>query len=151
MGGSTGCLYLILGRPPRSTLFPYLTLFRSRAAVGIAGDQNAHAGDRNITPYGDCRAAYRAGRIAWLAAHPRHPVFPARLAYQLAIAVNHLAGERVCLGVDDRKAASGATSRCGGADLVRLTREWSTLDGVRGVALLSGGNCVYRPACGAFR
>src|SRR5947199_3343493 len=30
-------LFLLIRRPPRSTLFPYTTLFRSRAAAGCGG------------------------------------------------------------------------------------------------------------------
>src|SRR3712207_7410789 len=32
----------MIRRPPRSTLFPYTTLFRSKVAVGQATDQPAH-------------------------------------------------------------------------------------------------------------
>src|SRR3712207_7823672 len=31
--------FLMIRRPPRSTLFPYTTLFRSEAVAGQAGDQ----------------------------------------------------------------------------------------------------------------
>src|SRR5437879_7731843 len=34
----------MLRRPPRSTLFPYTTLFRSREASGAAGRHNTHVG-----------------------------------------------------------------------------------------------------------
>src|SRR5258706_6127455 len=34
--------FLMIRRPPRSTLFPYTTLFRSRH-IGLLGDQNRHA------------------------------------------------------------------------------------------------------------
>src|SRR5438874_10735173 len=40
--GVRGCFFLMIRRPPRSTLFPYTTLFRSRAAaVGVAADHAA--------------------------------------------------------------------------------------------------------------
>src|SRR5207302_8558394 len=40
--------FLMLRRPPRSTLFPYTTLFRSevRAAVTLLGELRAGSGDR---------------------------------------------------------------------------------------------------------
>src|SRR5437667_7397616 len=38
--------FLILPRPPRSTLFPYTTLFRSTAAFGQRG--NHHHSDRHL-------------------------------------------------------------------------------------------------------
>src|SRR5258708_35125509 len=37
------CFFLMIRRPPRSTLFPYTTLFRS--AVARAGDQRHLAGE----------------------------------------------------------------------------------------------------------
>src|SRR2546430_9018874 len=36
----------MIRRPPRSTLFPYTTLFRSLALLGEAGDQEADEHDR---------------------------------------------------------------------------------------------------------
>src|SRR3712207_9411840 len=36
--------FLMIRRPPRSTLFPYTTLFRSRALAQLA----AHGGDRRV-------------------------------------------------------------------------------------------------------
>src|SRR5256885_4159830 len=46
--------FLMIRRPPRSTLFPYTTLFRSRGAGGT--------GRRRGAPAGGCRAGRRAGR-----------------------------------------------------------------------------------------
>src|SRR5258708_25010914 len=34
----------MIRRPPRSTLFPYTTLFRSRSGIGIYSDSNLGAG-----------------------------------------------------------------------------------------------------------
>src|SRR5256885_2815381 len=34
----------MIRRPPRSTLFPYTTLFRSQARIGYLGDPGAHGG-----------------------------------------------------------------------------------------------------------
>src|SRR3712207_8794432 len=39
--------FLMIRRPPRSTLFPYTTLFRSRADAGRAGDR-VGGGDERI-------------------------------------------------------------------------------------------------------
>src|SRR5258708_30980699 len=39
----------MIRRPPRSTLFPYTTLFRSAAALGQAGGRQAH-GDPAVRP-----------------------------------------------------------------------------------------------------
>src|SRR5438445_6684917 len=36
--------FLMIRRPPRSTLFPYTTLFRSRGAVGRRGRARQHRG-----------------------------------------------------------------------------------------------------------
>src|SRR2546427_7182411 len=55
----------MIRRPPRSTLFPYTTLFRSRVAIDETGEQNA----------GDFLAAY-AGvrRRVGTRPHPRNAV-----------------------------------------------------------------------------
>src|SRR5438876_1477909 len=37
--------FLMIRRPPRSTLFPYTTLFRSISVVFKNGDERAHLGD----------------------------------------------------------------------------------------------------------
>src|SRR5256885_10799591 len=58
----------MIRRPPRSTLFPYTTLFRSRAADG----RGAEGGDRLGGPGG----AAAGGR----GARPRHRVGAAHLA-----------------------------------------------------------------------
>src|SRR3712207_7049807 len=39
----------MIRRPPRSTLFPYTTLFRSAAGVGVVAE--AEAGDVDIDPF----------------------------------------------------------------------------------------------------
>src|SRR5256885_11677235 len=36
----------MIRRPPRSTLFPYTTLFRSHADRGVAAEREPHRGDR---------------------------------------------------------------------------------------------------------
>src|SRR5256885_12761096 len=43
----------MIRRPPRSTLFPYTTLFRSHHALGSGDDGNAHA----VHDLGDCVTA----------------------------------------------------------------------------------------------
>src|SRR5258707_5873077 len=45
MSGPLGLLlffFLMIRRPPRSTLFPYTTLFRSGLLVGLLGAQRSH-------------------------------------------------------------------------------------------------------------
>src|SRR5215510_16313208 len=43
--------FLMIRRPPRSTLFPYTTLFRSRAGPGLAADvRGAQAGAAAVQP-----------------------------------------------------------------------------------------------------
>src|SRR5260370_36913617 len=58
--------FLMIRRPPRSTLFPYTTLFRSRR--GGAGDQRSSQRTGGLCPRGPARAA-----------HPRPVPRPARL------------------------------------------------------------------------
>src|SRR2546422_8054653 len=64
----------MIRRPPRSTLFPYTTLFRSRArpdAADSAGDADAPAADRRVhrpprglgRPGVDCRGCANAARL----------------------------------------------------------------------------------------
>src|SRR5688572_31324343 len=50
--------FSIATRPPRSTLFPYTTLFRSQAASGGASRRACRARDR------ECVAVHRTGRSA---------------------------------------------------------------------------------------
>src|SRR2546430_12208280 len=50
--------FLMIRRPPRSTLFPYTTLFRSRYAPvgqlgGAADARPAHTGTRRLEPHPD--------------------------------------------------------------------------------------------------
>src|SRR2546427_12165771 len=55
----------MIRRPPRSTLFPYTTLFRSRVTIDETGEQNA----------GDFLAAYAGvGRRVGTRPHPRDAV-----------------------------------------------------------------------------
>src|SRR3712207_8362988 len=44
--------FLMIRRPPRSTLFPYTTLFRSRVA-GLDGDERAAAGGGDFAARGE--------------------------------------------------------------------------------------------------
>src|SRR5437773_11072667 len=55
--------FLMIRRPPRSTLFPYTTLFRSRIALGFAvpfGEDGARHLD--IAPHSAARVALRIRR-----------------------------------------------------------------------------------------
>src|SRR2546422_2282490 len=63
--------FLMIRRPPRSTLFPYTTLFRSRVLYDPADalhlprpepDRRRRPGSPPRGPVGDDRAARRAGR-----------------------------------------------------------------------------------------
>src|SRR5947208_15244318 len=45
----------MIQRPPRSTLFPYTTLFRSSLSLGIGGFQPRLPGAVLATRYGDCK------------------------------------------------------------------------------------------------
>src|SRR5256885_12155617 len=43
--------FLMIRRPPRSTLFPYTTLFRSEAEVGIGVEQHLRDGGARAGPH----------------------------------------------------------------------------------------------------
>src|SRR2546430_17448219 len=45
----------MIRRPPRSTLFPYTTLFRSAIEIGTGGFQPHAAQDVLASGYGDCK------------------------------------------------------------------------------------------------
>src|SRR5256885_9556444 len=45
---SLSFFFLMIRRPPRSTLFPYTTLFRSRAEHQVAGQRGLDAGRRRL-------------------------------------------------------------------------------------------------------
>src|SRR2546421_5059078 len=65
----------MIRRPPRSTLFPYTTLFRSREAVHL--DRVARAGAEIVErdahlPRPSDRLPVGAGELAQLAQHPQH-------------------------------------------------------------------------------
>src|SRR6266511_5946237 len=47
---SLSFFFLMIRRPPRSTLFPYTTLFRSRRRAGTTGDPRATGGTRSPAP-----------------------------------------------------------------------------------------------------
>src|SRR3712207_8381214 len=64
--------FLMIRRPPRSTLFPYTTLFRSLLALRVAhqhpADRHAHAG---VMPKGRARDDVQPARaLAIPALHP---------------------------------------------------------------------------------
>src|SRR3712207_7091462 len=63
----------MIRRPPRSTLFPYTTLFRSRGQPGNRSDRGGVVADREIVVaalhgcaghFLDARSAVRPGRVA---------------------------------------------------------------------------------------
>src|SRR2546421_9412818 len=51
----------MIRRPPRSTLFPYTTLFRSQWISGFPGFEKRF-GDWSSLDVVDCRGVFRAGR-----------------------------------------------------------------------------------------
>src|SRR3712207_7497411 len=60
-----GFFFLMIRRPPRSTLFPYTTLFRSHGGAAASGHGRRGGGDRDPTggrPGPGPRAAAGAGR-----------------------------------------------------------------------------------------
>src|SRR2546422_4297497 len=59
----------MIRRPPRSTLFPYTTLFRSRVATEVQGDLEGVPGDHPRAPL---RGRARAGAGAGAGAVPGH-------------------------------------------------------------------------------
>src|SRR2546429_3756556 len=100
--------FLMIRRPPRSTLFPYTTLFRSRAparprgdhAVRPAGDQgrNGLRGDRKST-----RLNSSHGYISYAVfclkkkKKPTSHYFPPLLSYTLYIVLHHI--HLACVGM----------------------------------------------------
>src|SRR2546430_5394151 len=58
----------MIRRPPRSTLFPYTTLFRSHPREGVA----AALGDRPVLPRRRQRGRTPAPRERRTASHPQH-------------------------------------------------------------------------------
>src|SRR3712207_6445478 len=63
---SGAVFFLMIRRPPRSTLFPYTTLFRSRDATAVCGILDVAAEQDFVRASGapDCRAAVEAFRSA---------------------------------------------------------------------------------------
>src|SRR5437764_8958162 len=53
--------FLIIRRPPRSTLFPYTTLFRS--ALRGRGPSQRHTGDRRFAPVGSKASDRKSTRL----------------------------------------------------------------------------------------
>src|SRR5205814_10185893 len=53
--------FLMLRRPPRSTLFPYTTLFRSRSPGGRAPRLRTRRGVHGARPHGEAQSAAPAG------------------------------------------------------------------------------------------
>src|SRR3712207_9567257 len=63
------CFFLMIRRPPRSTLFPYTTLFRS--APGVTAS-TAAAWSTGLPRTGSCRTG-RTRSTAWHTKLPRSP------------------------------------------------------------------------------
>src|SRR2546426_8080999 len=54
----------MIRRPPRSTLFPYTTLFRSLRRIGLLIDVLEHGADRRDASPGGDEGRYGVGRLA---------------------------------------------------------------------------------------
>src|SRR3712207_7476825 len=65
--------FLMIRRPPRSTLFPYTTLFRSRGALGEALPRRPGARACALLHPAAARAARRGGAAAAVRPHRRRP------------------------------------------------------------------------------
>src|SRR5262245_64359806 len=61
---------LMIRRPPRSTLFPYTTLFRSNNTVGM-GDAEPLFRSNNTVGMGDAEPLFRSDRKSGSAGMPR--------------------------------------------------------------------------------
>src|SRR5256885_6628840 len=61
----------MIRRPPRSTLFPYTTLFRSDGAHPHGGARRVHGLAARRSDRGDRLVAARAARLARLSSPPR--------------------------------------------------------------------------------
>src|SRR3712207_7976940 len=59
----------MIRRPPRSTLFPYTTLFRSGPHAGRGGSDRVHGGRASENPHPICQTRGGASYV-WRAEHP---------------------------------------------------------------------------------
>src|SRR3712207_7854514 len=66
-------LFLMIRRPPRSTLFPYTTLFRSRGRVAAAASTRATGRPRGRTRCGAPHLACRSRRGRTPSPRPSRP------------------------------------------------------------------------------
>src|SRR3712207_8904266 len=75
----------MIRRPPRSTLFPYTTLFRSQSTALSSGVRDAHAGLRHsITlPHERALAGFRCRRCA------EYPCLPRRRSHRSSRSEEH--------------------------------------------------------------
>src|SRR3712207_8735335 len=73
----------MIRRPPRSTLFPYTTLFRSLTEAHHEPEEGSHSGCRRIDPHGATYVptAPSAARFRALAAKPGREALPSRTGH----------------------------------------------------------------------
>src|SRR3712207_9340562 len=91
----------MIRRPPRSTLFPYTTLFRSRNLArtdGSAGSMDGSDEDRRKER--TYRIAVTLPEPGALQAFPRHPERTSRAGFHLHEHVRQYAGARQCRHTD---------------------------------------------------
>src|SRR5256885_4479277 len=62
----------MIRRPPRSTLFPYTTLFRSHGELAVAGEELPRAVERIHQPVAPPERALREGRVHRFLGEHRH-------------------------------------------------------------------------------
>src|SRR5206468_5425053 len=86
--------FLMLRRPPRSTLFPYTTLFRSHPTGRLVGKREPYAFDFDAL----CRTCAATGCLLELNGHPERMDLPDTLA---AAAKQH--GVRFVLSTDSHQ------------------------------------------------
>src|SRR3712207_7843393 len=80
------CFFLMIRRPPRSTLFPYTTLFRSRVLRLLRADGAAHVvpGEERADAHPDPRADDAGlGHLERPPGLPRRPARPDRKSTRL--------------------------------------------------------------------
>src|SRR2546430_15620226 len=100
--------FLMIRRPPRSTLFPYTTLFRSARTGGsrLAAELHAASADHLLfADRNDARALARAGVVATLA-----PVTALSMGKLPPVKQLMEAGAVIALGTDPNPGTSGITS-----------------------------------------
>src|SRR5947208_13497382 len=84
--------FLMIRRPPRSTLFPYTTLFRSHALFFVGA--RVRSGDVSTRRYGGARVAVEAGDDERSEEHTSELQSPDHLVCRLLLEKKKQAGQR---------------------------------------------------------